>query len=75
MLPRVTDAMDVSPPATAPAALSRRSLIKRGVLGGALLAAGGAGFLAFRGGARVSLPPDGLLVFTPGQFAVLYAVS
>ncbi|MGZ6130873.1 MAG: hypothetical protein ACXWLF_02540, partial [Myxococcaceae bacterium] len=62
--------MDVSHPGPAPTTLSRRSLIKRGVLGGALLAAGGAGFLALRGGAAVPLPADGLLVFTAGQFAV-----
>ena len=67
--------MDVPQPQAAPGTLSRRSLIKRGLLGGALLAAGGAGFLALRGGAPVSLPPDGLLVFTPAQFAVLDAVA
>ena len=35
--------MDVPHPGPAPAGLSRRSLIKRGLLGGALLAAGGRG--------------------------------
>jgi len=67
--------MDVPHRETAPAGLSRRSLIKRGVVGGALLAAGGAGFLALRGGASVTLPADGLLVFSPAQFAVLDAVA
>src|SRR5512138_489542 len=67
--------MDVPHPESAPEGLSRRSLIKRGLLGGVLLAAGGAGFLALRGGARVALPADGLLVFTPAQFAVLDAVA
>ncbi len=67
--------MDVSPPEPAPVSLSRRSLIKRGLLGGALLAAGGAGFLALRRGGAVPLPADGLLVFTPAQFAVLDAVA
>jgi len=69
--------MDVSrtDPGPAGAALSRRSLIKRGLLGGALLAAGGAGFLALRGGRSVPLPPDGLRVFDPRQFAVLDAVA
>lgn len=66
--------MDVTHPGPAPAGLSRRSLIKRGLLGGALLAVGGAGFLALRRGATVALPADGLLVFTPAQFAVLDAV-
>jgi Gluconate 2-dehydrogenase subunit 3 len=66
--------MDVPHPQV-PDGLSRRSLIKRGLLGGALLAAGGVGFLAFREGAAVPLPADGLLVFTPAQFAVLDAVA
>src|SRR4029453_5629775 len=66
--------MDVPHPQV-PDALSRRSLIKRGLLGGALLAAGGGGFLALREGAAVPLPADGLLVFTPAQFAVLDAVA
>jgi Gluconate 2-dehydrogenase subunit 3 len=69
--------MDLSrtDPAGADATLSRRSLIKRGLLGGALLAAGGAGFLALRGGGSVPLPADGLRVFTRRQFAVLDAVA
>jgi len=67
--------MDVPHPEPAPAGLSRRSLVKRGLLGGALLAAGGAGFLALRSGASVSVPADGLLVFTPAQFAVLDALA
>jgi hypothetical protein len=67
--------MDVLHPESAPAGVSRRSVIKRGLLSGALLAAGGAGFLAFRSGTPVTLPADGLLVFTPAQFAVLDAVA
>jgi len=67
--------MDVPHPEPAPVGLSRRSLVKRGLVGGALLAAGGAGFLAFRGGASVPLPADGLQAFTPEQFAVLDALS
>ena len=67
--------MDVPHPEPAPVGLSRRSLIKRGLLGGALLAVGGAGFLTVRRGATVALPADGLLVFTPAQFAVLDAVA
>ena len=67
--------MDVPHHEQAPAGLSRRSLVKRGLLGGALLAAGGAGFLALRNGATVAVPADGLLVFTPAQFAVLDAVA
>jgi hypothetical protein len=67
--------MDLSHPEPGPVTLSRRSVIKRGLLGGALLAAGGAGVLALRGGAEVPLPPDGLLVFSPAQYAVLDAVA
>lgn len=67
--------MDVAHTDPAPVGLSRRSLLKRGVLGGALLAAGGAGFLALRSGVSVPLPPDGLLVFSPAQYAVLDALA
>ena len=67
--------MDLSHPEPAPVTLSRRSVIKRGILGGALLAGGGAGFLALRGGTEVPLPPDGLLVFSPAQYGVLDAVA
>jgi hypothetical protein len=67
--------MDVPHPRPAPAGLSRRSLVKRGLVGGALLAAGGASFLALRGGASVRLPADGLLVFSAAQYAVLDAVA
>jgi hypothetical protein len=59
----------------APRSPSRRSLLKRGLLGGALLAVGGAGVLAFRGTRRVALPPEGLRVFSPEQYAVLDALA
>jgi hypothetical protein len=58
-----------------PRSASRRTLLKRGVVGGALLAAGGAGLLAFRAGKRVPPPPDGLRVFSEAQFAVLDALA
>jgi hypothetical protein len=61
--------------AEGPRSPSRRSLLKRGVLGGALLAAGGAGFLALRTGKRVPPPPDGLRVFSEHEFAVLDALA
>jgi Gluconate 2-dehydrogenase subunit 3 len=54
---------------------SRRSLLKRGVLGGALLAVGGAGFLALRAGKRLPPPSDGLHVFSEQEFAVLDALA
>ena len=61
--------------AEGPPSPSRRSLLKRGFLGGALLAAGGAGFLALRTGKRVPPPPDGLRVFSEREFAVLDALA
>jgi hypothetical protein len=59
----------------APRSPSRRSLLKRGLLGGALLAVGGAGFLALRGGKRLPPPPEGLRVFSQEQYAVLDALA
>jgi hypothetical protein len=59
----------------APRSPSRRTLLTRGLLGGALLAAGGAGFLALRPGKRVAAPPDGLRVFSLEQYAVLDALA
>ncbi len=59
----------------APRSPSRRSLLKRGLAGGALLAAGGAGFLALRGGKRVPPPFDGLHVFSEREYAVLDALA
>jgi len=59
----------------APRSPSRRSLLKRGLFGGALLAAGGAGFLALRGGRRVPGPLDGLRVFSDAEYAVLDALA
>ena len=40
-----------------------------------MLAIGGAGFLALRGGKRVLAPADGLHVFSEGQYAVLDALA
>ena len=67
--------MGVHPEALPGTELSRRSLLKRGLLGGSLLAVGGLGFLALRGGRMVPVPPDGLRVFSPREFAVLDAVA
>jgi hypothetical protein len=55
--------------------LSRRALLQRGLVGGALLVAGGAGFLALRGGRRVALPVEGLQVFSEREYAVLDALA
>src|SRR5450755_3604660 len=59
----------------APRSPSRRTLLKRGLFGGAVLAIGGAGFLALRGGKRVLAPGEGLHVFSEGQYAVLDALA
>jgi hypothetical protein len=55
--------------------LSRRGLIKRGVLGGALLALGGSGLLAAREGLTLPLPPEGLQVLGPREYATLQAMA
>jgi hypothetical protein len=54
---------------------TRRSLIKKGLFGGAILAVGGAGFLASRGTRRVDLPPEGLLVLNADEYAVIHAIA
>jgi hypothetical protein len=54
---------------------SRRKLLKRGLFGGALLAIGGSGFLASRSTVNVDLPPEGLKVLSPREFAVLWTVA
>jgi hypothetical protein len=59
----------------APRSPSRRSLLKRGLFGGALLAVGGAGFLALRGGRRATPPFSGLRVFSDAEYAVLEALA
>ena len=59
----------------APRSPSRRSLLKRGLVGGALLAAGGAGFLAWRPGRRVPAPAAGLHVFSEAEYGVLDALA
>lgn len=55
--------------------LSRRSLIKRGLLGGAVLAVGGAGFLASRGTRRGKPPPRPLSVLSEDEHAVMQAIA
>ena len=55
--------------------MNRRSLIKRGLFGGALLALGGAGALVLRGTRKVALPPEGLLVLDEVEFAVVDALA
>jgi hypothetical protein len=52
---------------------SRRSVLKKGFFGALLLALGGAGFLAFRRGPTVRVPP-GLLVLDEREYAVVSAL-
>lgn len=52
----------------------RRGFLKKGLLGGALLALGGAGFLASRGGKKVPLPPGGLSTLSESEYAVMAAI-
>ena len=59
-------------PAAAAAGLPRRRFLQGGLLGGALLALGG-GTLALRATRLVPTPPEGLLVLSPGQYAVVDA--
>jgi hypothetical protein len=59
----------------APHSPSRRAVLKRGLLGGALLAAGGAGFLALRRGRPAVVPAEALHVFSEREYAVLDALA
>ncbi|MFZ5470182.1 MAG: gluconate 2-dehydrogenase subunit 3 family protein [Myxococcota bacterium] len=54
---------------------SRRSFLRRGLVGGALLALGGGGFLASRRTALVPLPVEGLLVLDATEYAVVHALA
>ncbi len=54
---------------------SRRGFLQKGLFGGALLALGGGGFLASRSSLEVPLPPEGLLAFSPREFAVVFALA
>ena len=54
---------------------SRRTVLKTGLLGGAVLALGGGTFLELRSTRRVSPPPEGLRVFDEIEYSILDAVS
>ncbi len=54
---------------------SRRGFLKKGIFGGLILAVGGGGFLASRRGRSIPLPPEGLKVLDPGEYAVLMAIA
>ena len=55
--------------------MQRRTLLKRGLLGAALLAAAGSGVLALRPGDNSVQPRRPLLSFSPAVFPVLVAVA
>jgi hypothetical protein len=54
---------------------TRRSVLKKGLLGGALLAFGGGLGLAFRSSKHVPLPPEGLAVLGMREYWVLDAIA
>lgn len=58
-----------------PGGLPRRGLLKKGLVGGALLALGGGGVLALRPGRPVPLPAEGLRVLSPREYAVVDALA
>ncbi len=58
-----------------PAGDSRRGFLRKGLLGGAILALGGGAALGLRGGKQVELPPEGLLALSPREYAVVLAVA
>ncbi|MBE2251209.1 MAG: gluconate 2-dehydrogenase subunit 3 family protein [Myxococcus sp.] len=64
--------MYLPPPGSKP---SRRGVLKKGLLGGALLALGGGAFLFTRKSVEVEPPADGLKVLTAREFAVLTSLS
>jgi hypothetical protein len=64
--------MYLPPPGAKPA---RRGVLKKGLIGGALLAVGGGGFLFSRKSVDVELPGDGLQSLTAREFAIVSALS
>jgi len=63
--------MYIPPPGEKP---SRRSVLKRGLIGGVLLAVGGGSWLFTRKSALVPLPKDGLQVLSEQEYAVVHAL-
>ncbi|MFL5319558.1 MAG: gluconate 2-dehydrogenase subunit 3 family protein [Myxococcaceae bacterium] len=57
-----------------PGGKARRGFLRKGLFGGALLALGGAGFLATRSTKSVPLPQGGLKVLSESEFAVVSAI-
>lgn len=64
--------MYLPPPGAKP---TRRGFLKKGLLGGALMAIGGSAFLATRKSVEVELPGDGLKELSPREYAVVVALA
>jgi len=58
-----------------PQRIDRRSLFKKGLLGGALLAVGGGTAIALRSTRSSAPPKEGLKVFSAHEYAILAAVA
>ena len=58
-----------------PAGQQRRGFLKKGIVGGAVLALGGGGALFLRGSKEVPLPPEGLLALSAREYAVVTALA
>lgn len=58
-----------------PAGQARRGFLKRGVVGGAVLALGGGTALFLRPGKEWPLPAEGLLALSPREYAVVMALA
>jgi len=76
-MPPIETAPAPAPAPTRGAATSRerRSFLKKGLLGGALLLVGGALPLALRGGIDRARPRTGLALLTPREYAIFAAVA
>lgn len=58
-----------------PQRIDRRTLVKRGLLGGALLAVGGGAVIGMRSTRGSAPPKEGLKVFSAHEYAILAAVA
>lgn len=58
-----------------PAGQQRRGFLKKGLIGGAVLALGGGAGLFLRGGKEVALPTEGLQALSPREYAVVMALA
>ncbi len=58
-----------------PAGQERRGFLKKGILGGVVLALGGGTALFLRPGKEVALPPEGLLALSPREYSVVLSLA